>query len=268
MVRRYSAAVILVLALAVAAVRADDFWVKKEWKQWSKDECVKMLHDSPWTKKVSIQKSNNGAALPSARSNIGAANSTTGSLGSDATGTAGSVAGSAGESTEDINYYVSLRSALPVRQAMVRWQQIQRHYEKMSADEKKALDAQMAQTLDRSFDQIILIHIDYESNIQSFSRVLAAYWQNLPEDAPPVDFYLINEHGEHVMPVKFVVSRGAVYSIDVAFPRMVNNEPVVRQGDKVIRLQFTSPAVSDLPEQLQSAEFRLDKMAWNGKTVF
>src|SRR5262249_30355665 len=113
-----------------------------------------------------------------------------------------------------------------------------------------------------------VIHIDYDSNLQAFSRQLATYWQNLPSDAPPNDLFLINEHGDKIPPARFTPSKGGAMQIDVVFPRVMNNEPVIRATDKVLRLQFTSPQIGDLGEQHESAEFKLDKMALGGKTVF
>jgi hypothetical protein len=43
--------ILLLAATLVAALTASasDFWLSKDWKQWSKDECAGMLSDSPWT---------------------------------------------------------------------------------------------------------------------------------------------------------------------------------------------------------------------------
>src|SRR5215472_16656971 len=37
-------------ALAMASF-AQGPWVKKDWKQWSKDDCKKILEDSPWAQR-------------------------------------------------------------------------------------------------------------------------------------------------------------------------------------------------------------------------
>jgi hypothetical protein len=38
------------ILLTIPAVLAADFWVKKEYKEWKQNECVKMLQDSPWAR--------------------------------------------------------------------------------------------------------------------------------------------------------------------------------------------------------------------------
>ena len=47
--RRYAAGILAVFALAVITASAEDFWVKKDWKQWTAADCKKLLEDSPWT---------------------------------------------------------------------------------------------------------------------------------------------------------------------------------------------------------------------------
>ena len=51
--RRYLAIILAISGLAALTARAEDFWVAKDWKTWSKAECKKMLEDSPWAEAVS-----------------------------------------------------------------------------------------------------------------------------------------------------------------------------------------------------------------------
>jgi hypothetical protein len=41
---------IAILALATLTANASDFWLTKDWHQWTKDECTTILNDSPWTR--------------------------------------------------------------------------------------------------------------------------------------------------------------------------------------------------------------------------
>jgi hypothetical protein len=262
MVRRYSAGVILVLALAVMVVRADDFWVKKEWKQWSKDDCAKMLKDSPWSRKWAQTSSNASVGLPSSRNNTG--------TGIDPLGQAstGSANGSAGDAREEVFYIVEIASSLPVRQAMVRMQQIQQNYDKLDADKKKKFDDATAAFLARTYDDVIAFHITYDASNQNLLRALATYWQSVPEESIPTDLYMINEHGDRIEPVHFSSPRNGGNTMDILFPRMKNNEPLIKPTDKNLSLQLPHPAVVDLPAQRALIGFRLDKMTINGKVSF
>ena len=116
--RRHLAGALAFLILAAVATivsltaRGEGFWEKKGWKEWSKDDVRKMLQDSPWAKKYSTGKSIVSRGLPS---ETGAAQR-----------------GAAGDDREEIVYYVELMSALPVREALVRQEQLNKKYDKMT----------------------------------------------------------------------------------------------------------------------------------------
>jgi hypothetical protein len=262
--RRYIAGILVVLGLTVLAVHADDYWVKKDWKSWNKDECKKMLQDSPWTRKWSQAQVALGAATPAIS---GAASE-----------------GAGGESNLEVDYYIQDRSSVPVRQAFIRQTQIDNKYDKMDDAHKKAFDAQAESFLTRSFDDVILIHIEYGSTVQTFERQLATYWKSIRPDAIPVDIYLITQKGDHISPVKFNSPNNADYAFELVFPRMKGGEPVIQDSDKEFSIEFrtppvgsqnagntnnpTNPNVSTLGAQRVLAQFKMDKMVWKGKPSF
>ena len=244
--RRNALALMGILLLAVLTVQAEDFWVKKDWTKWSKDECNKMLQDSPWSKKWGKGEVILGAALPSQQGRNPATDpkGASGTLGSSSTGTTGAgQEGAAGDNNLEVHYYIELQSALPVRQALIRRAQFNNNYDKLDADHKKAFDAQMQQLLDATYQDVIDVRVSYGSAQQYLERQLAVYWKAIPADSLPVDVYLINEKGDHIPPVKFVSPKTAEYSFDLYFPRMQNNEPVIRATDKSFSVQFPHPAI-------------------------
>src|SRR5687768_18066364 len=93
---------ILILLCLVAPARAQKVWEKKPYQQWSMSEVVQILSDSPWAQ-TQIEKVN------------------------DAFGT----------------YFITarLRSALFVRQALVRQRQIHMNYDKFTPADKTRFDA-------------------------------------------------------------------------------------------------------------------------------
>jgi hypothetical protein len=265
--RRYSAAIVLIFVLAVAAVRADDFWVKKDWKQWSKEDCAKIMKDSPWAHKWAQTVSTIGPGTPATSNNIGNVTSSSGAsapLGS----VTGSAAGSAGDSKEEITYTVYITSSLAIREAMVRSKEIQDNYDKLDADKKKAYDARIEQFLGQTFDDAIIFHVTYDGSNTALLRALSEYWQTIQEESVPSELFMINEHGDRIKPVRFSSPRGGGNTMDIVFPKMQNNEPIIKAGDKELTLQFPSPKVVDLPRQLVTISFRVDKMTINGKTTF
>jgi hypothetical protein len=246
--RRNILGVLGILALAVVTVHAEDFWVKKDWTKWSKDECNKMLQDSPWSKKWAKGEVMLSAALPSQQQRNPATDpkgtAGSGTIGQSSTGTNGAgQEGAAGDNALEIHYFIELQSALPIRQAIARRAQLNNNYDKMDADHKKAFDAQVQSLLEATYQDVIDVRVSYGSAQQVFERQLAEYWKSLPADGLPVDVFLINEKGDHIPPAKFISQRNADDSFELYFPRMQNNEPVIRDTDKSFSVQFPNPAV-------------------------
>jgi hypothetical protein len=258
--RRYFTGVLAVLVVAVLTARAEDFWIKKPWNQWSKDDCNKMLSDSPWSKTWSKSQVNLSAALP---------------------GVSGAgQEGAAGENAPEIHYTIQLRSALPVREAFVRMSEIQTKYDTMDEAHKKAFDAQAQSILGRTYDDVILVHVEYGSNNQVFERQMATYWKSIRPESVPEDFYLINERGDRVAPARFMSPAAGVYAFELIFPRLKSNEPFIRDGDKNLELQFINPAVgiqstgssstsvASFGRERVLAQYKVDKMTLNGKLSY
>jgi hypothetical protein len=257
------ASILTVLLLAALTVQAEDFWIKKNWKQWSKDDCVKILQDSPWSQKWG-------------KSQLGS---------SQMPGVSGANAeGASGEKTPEMHYNVELQSSLPVREAAVRMSQINQKYDKMTDAQKKDFDAKAESILNRNYDDVIWIHVTYGSNLQAFERDMATYWKTVPPEAPPVDMYLITEKGDRVPPIRINSPQNGAYYFDLIFPRMKNREPIVQNSDKMLSLQFTHPAIGNqtqrnttnpvdpsmdvFGEERVLIQFKLDKMVVNGKASY
>lgn len=254
MMRRDLAGALALLALGAVgtivslSARAESFWVKKEWRQWTKEDVLKMLEDSPWWQRFSMRKSQESAALPS-RSGAAAR-------------------GAAGVANEEVDYYFQLRSALPVRQALARQDEFDKKYDKMTEEEKKKFDAGEGALLNRQFDNTIVVHVIYKSNIQTFERAMASFWQSIPENTVPLDVFIITRRGDHVGPIRFISPKSGAYEFDFIFPRMSNGEPTIRDGDKTFLINFPNPRMGDLPWQRGVVEFHTDKMMFKGRLTY
>jgi hypothetical protein len=223
LMRRHMFAVLAIFIATVLTTWAGDGWVDKDWKQWSKDEVKVVLHDSPWSKKWAKGQVNTSAAVP---------------------GVSGAgKEGAAGENAPEIDYYLQIRSAMPVREAVIREAQLERGYDSFTESEKKAFDAQSIPFLNRNYGDVIVVHVLYSSNVQAFERQLAEHWQNIRTGAIPEEVFLINERGDRVPPTHFSSPRGGAYEFDLAFPRTINGEPVIHERDKTFQIEFHNPAV-------------------------
>jgi hypothetical protein len=250
--RRFTAGVLLILGIAAATAWADDFWVKKSWKEWTKGDCSKMLTDSPWAKRVLTENSSALSSVPTAARDAG-------QLGGGGMGNLG-----AGE----ITYRIQISSAEPIRQAMTRQEQIDKNYDKMSDDEKKAFDAKMNSQMSKMQGDFITFHVLYDGNTASLKSSLSDYWQSWSADAIPPEVFLVTESGTRVPPIKFTCKRAPDMEFDLIFPRSTNGQLVIGPGTKSVKLQMKNPKIGDFNGKVSSAEFKLDKMMWNGKTEY
>lgn len=261
--RRYLAVILIVLGLAVLGVRAEDFWVKQEWKNWSKDDCKRMLQSSPWTVKWAQAE-----PAPSPQ---------------NAEVSPGTTSMPRMPHYVDVHYYIQDRSSTPVREACVRQLQFDNNYEKMDDAHKKVFDAQAESFLGRTFDDVILIHVDYGSG-GAFQEQLQGYWKNVSEDNIRLKVALINQRGDRIPPARFDSQKNADRSFELYFPRMKNGEPIIQENDKSFSIEFRNPAVGSQDSGGQPgtaianmsnptgervlAEFKLETMIWKGKPSF
>lgn len=124
---RSAAAVVLSGGVLLAA----DFWEKKEFRDWSDKDVVKMTSNSPWAKRVTITMG--GPGMGSSPGDVGQAGragisgNRGGSVGGGSSrssgefgGGRGGGGGGGGRSAPTLKLIVRWHSALPVKQALVR----------------------------------------------------------------------------------------------------------------------------------------------------
>jgi hypothetical protein len=244
--RRYAAGILAVFVLAVLTASADDFWVKKDWKTWTAADCKKLLEDSPWAKKVLKENETDLGHVPSAAQSA----------------TVDKAAAGLNQGAGEINYVVQIRSADPMRHALIREQQIEKGYEKMSDADKKTFDAQMEQLFSAPGDPI-MIHVRYYANRPQLTVLLNNAWSSMSPNAVPVDMLLLPAGGGKVVPLTFLQDGGGAPEFDVTFPRSA-----LGAGVKSFKLQILNPALGDFGTSKVLAEFKTDKMTVDGKLAF
>jgi hypothetical protein len=237
---------LLTIVLATASL-AQGPWAKKDWKQWSKDDCKKVLEDSPWAQRWTDR-------------NAKTANFATRTRG---TGDVGS------ESELSVYYLVQFRSALPIREAVVRQTLIANQYDRLDTEKQDSMRKQTEGFLNRKYDDVIVVHVTYESNVVDYNRDLATFWQtHYAEGTVPQEAFLNGSRGQKVAPVRMVSPKGGAQEFELIFPRVVEGKPLLEQGDKTISVEFASPAVGGVGSSRVFVEFKVDKMALNGQLIY
>ncbi|HKF21888.1 MAG TPA: hypothetical protein VKE93_09980 [Candidatus Angelobacter sp.] len=244
------------LVLATASF-AQGPWVKKDWKQWSKDDCKKVLEESPWAQRWS-------------ESNAKTANFATRTRGTSGVGS---------ESELEVYYLMQFRSALPIREAVVRQALIASGYDRLEPPKQKDMEKQTEGFLNRTYDDVIVVHVIYGSNVQEYNRDLATYWQtHYPEGTVPQEAFLNGPKGQKVSPIRLISPKGAAQEFELIFPRQVDGKPLLEPGDKKISVEFMVPSVGSVDSQGRVTtsstdtrvfrEFNVDKMTLNGQIVY
>lgn len=240
---------LLTIVLATASF-AQGPWARKDWKQWSKDDCKKVLEDSPWAQRWT--QSNDQVASFATRTRG------TGGVGS--------------ESTLEVYYVAQFRSARPVREAVVRQVLIANQYDLADPEKKEAMRKQTDGFLNRSYDDVIVVHVTYGSNVPEYNRDLATFWQtHYAEGTVPPDAFLNGARGQKVVPARMVSPKGGAQEFELIFPRIVEGKPLLDSGDKTISVEFVSPSIggtSGVASSRVFIEFKVDKMALNGQLIY
>lgn len=242
--RKTCSLVLPVILLTGATLCAQPFWQKKKYSNWSKDEVKKMLEDSPWSGSYAfnamaleiLQQSN-----PDSR---------------------------ARESRPWIRYNVQFHSALPIRQAMVRQEQIALKYDQLSAEKQQIFDQDSAKFLNATFADVVRVHVQYSSNIPDLDRELARHWQTNSPTELQKDIYLVTSNGQRVSPLRFAVAKGGERSFDLVFPRRVDGKPLLDPSDGTLSLEFPHPRIGQMQGGRVLVEFKASKMMVDGQPAY
>ena len=130
--RRSLFTLFLVLGLGAWALGAAEFWERKKFSEWTEKEVRKMLNDSPWARPVEIRvdamggaRAGGGGGRRRGGGGGGGFDASAGSMGGADEGMGGGMGRGGGgmpmpEAVPTITVYVRWRTALPVKQALVR----------------------------------------------------------------------------------------------------------------------------------------------------
>jgi hypothetical protein len=233
------------VAILIAAALATDFWQSKPYTEWTKREVERITTSSPWAQTVVLRKAN----MAQIRRQTG----------KFATG-----AGE-GEGTPDpeVDYAISLRTARPIREALVRESALSQKYEQMDATAKAQFDQKWSQFLAQRFPDKVIINVKYSSNTTDVDRQLAAYWQSQTLDTVKVETYLNGPDGERLPPIAFWAGKGASREFQLAFAR-----PAEAPRNASFSIEFKHPDVTDQPSSRITARFNVKDLEYRGEITF
>jgi hypothetical protein len=232
----------ILLALTVP-LAAQDFWQAKPFSAWTKAETDKMLNDSPWAQHITLSRV------------VMAGFSTGVTPGSPGIGNPTAVSEAQHSELPRLTYTAQLRSAMPVRQAVVRQRQIAEGYDNKKPDQRASLDAKTNAYLEKPQDDIV-VYVAVESNVVNYANQAQRYWKQQTFDLVKNKVFLTIGR-ERLAPVGFAAT-------DVAFQfNFERPAEILHEGS--VTLEFTHPPIGSLPTEQVRIEFKLNKMLVNGE---
>jgi hypothetical protein len=140
---------------------------------------------------------------------------------------------------------VELRSALPVREAILRGEQLESHYDELSPEQKLAFDKKYPRDMIEHENDPILLYIENDGgNVESYTResnIHPSGWEmghHTPHPAAQMALKLPD--GTLVMPIKTEALQDDTDKnrIMYSFPRIINGKPVLSVNDQYLTFLF------------------------------
>ena len=231
-----------VVCLGNLAAVAADFWEKKKYTQWSEKECQKLLTDSPWTEKWIYREIVLSSDLAASGAPLGSAPGPTDGPPPVQTGT---VSGPGSGGGAQVMYGGQLRSAWPIRQALVRSAELRAGYDKLPAEQRQVLDQQANNFLAARFTDTIVIYVTYFSARERDAQEMERYWRAQSTESLEESAILTTQPDRRVAVMDFVLPREGERAFQLVFPRVASGRPVVGTKDKKFEVAFSHPSIGN-----------------------
>lgn len=233
MTRRILSLFFVFVAMSAAARCAgQEFWEKKDYRQWTRQECERLLKNSPWAQ-------NFDTVVPIMVT----------------------VAGTGQDSNREVSYVVQFRTAKPIRQAVVRQSLILAKSDEQPPKLRAAYEAQGQTFVDAESPDVVLVHVMYGTNIESLDRDLANYWQHQTIDTVRNNIALLVPRGR-IAPLAYQLPTNGAREFELVFPRMLNGQPLFGPNDKSVGFELIAGSTRVF------VQFTVKDMIQDGKLLY
>jgi hypothetical protein len=237
--------IFVALTVAVSALVAADFWEKKRYTDWDEMEIQKLMTDSPWCKSFSVYLKGfsgggrGGGGGMSGGGGGGGGRGGRGGGGGAGGGEGGGEMGGGGGGASGLPVAMRWRSALPVRQALVRYAELRKVPASPNTTDSLVRPA-----------QVYAIEIEGlpEKAVTETPDDLKARTEMRIKNLPPIQ----------ALEVRKEQQRGRV-ALYLLFPKAQNGAHVIAEGDNEVEifLQLETGKVS--------RKFKVKDMLFDGK---
>ena len=249
-----------IAAYAGLPVLAQDETPVKPFQQWTKAEVNKILTDSPWARTQAVRIQRRGQV----RSIAGQTESGT-SLGGQTASRKGEL--SSAEDPIDYRFPLRLHSALPIRQALVRKEQLKWNYDQKSSAEQKAFDTQAREMLLKCgiCAENYVVSVGFSSNNTSGNDLIYKWFASAT--VPSLRGYIIlsNERGERRDLIEVIPPSVAGDDVFFVFPKLdLKGQPLFSLTDKKLIFRMSDSSAN----AITNFSLDLSKVVIDGKLPF
>ena len=251
---------VLIIAVGALVPTFGQKYLQKPYTEWSKEEALKVYTDLPWANQYQSERGLDAAAIANQQRE------------QRDTRLSGSERGNQGVVGAPVPIVVRLHSALPVRQAMVRLQQLDVGYDKMKAEEKSKFDASRAGFLECKIckDYYVVTLTKFKDKSSSVNDGI---FQSLKIEDLKGKVWLENDKGERRELTEFTPPKSETDSALFFFKRNDEAEkPFFTPSDKLIKFMFSNELRDNKNEYSglipRLFEFKASKMVVDGKLEF
>lgn len=253
---KISGALLFALVMLATVACAQEVWTAKPFSQWSKKEAESILNNSPWASKQELRIQFDKHTQKAAGSFSGVSSASAAQAQTEVSS----------DVPVDFQFTLRLRSALPVRQALVRLKQLDTDLEKLSKKELAAFDAQVKGLLEcpACDDNYVVTLSSKSSNSPGADAAYATFKGGQLADLQRF-IYIANERGEQRRLVHFVAPRAPGEEAIFFFPRLdEKGVPLLTPESRDLLINLSDKQVNSV------ANFKIDvsKLMMNGKIEF
>jgi len=141
-------------------------------------------------------------------------------------------------------FFVRLLSARPIREALVRLQQIQLGYDRMDPIARNEFDGQMARLLAPDLSRWIVLTVNFRSNDPDTERNVKQFFQSQSFETIKNRVHLSTVQFPQLQISAYYPPQGDSIGAKFVFPRQVDSVPVLSDNDKTITFQLDPVGVS------------------------
>jgi hypothetical protein len=247
---------IATIACWSGVISAQEAWTTKPFKQWTRAEAEAVLNDSPWAKQQEVRIKFDKESQTAAGSYSGVSGAAAAQSRTEVTS----------QEPADFIFTLRLRSAVPVRQAVVRLKQLETNIEKMDPKDRVAFDAQIKGLLDCpacTNNYVITLSSKSRSN-PGADAIYATFKGGRLADLQRYIF-IANERGDRRQLIHFVPPKAPGDEAIFFFQRLdENGAPLLTLDSKELLINLANNQADSI------TNFKIDvtKLRLNGKVEF